>query len=349
MPNEALRLGLVSEVVDADQLEARNDGARDRTREWSAGVDAAAEALGLQRRGTVVRTGARRNRVEDRDPRPSPRCARRRRRDFATNAPPSFNAWLDTTQAEDDGRTRRLRRRRTRHRADHDRARRQDERAERGRHSGSARRVAAFRRQRRKGRGPRRRRRTRVLGGRRHQGRPSRNVAGRAERRRRVVQARHRGGARLVHRRRVRDRADVRSRRRRRKHRVQISRGTGRLHRRPDRQRGRRGCRTRSRWNSCCSARTSPRSALTTSAWSIAVVPNGTQREAALRVRADPRALGAARRADAETLYARDVERESRRSGGARSQQLLRVRDSEDGAEGRRAFGEKRPPTFKGR
>jgi len=79
------------------------------------------------------------------------------------------------------------------------------------------------------------------------------------------------------------------------------------------------------------------------------VVANGTQREAALEyarilVRSAPLVVETLKRFSLETLNASPAE-----AAALARRQLLLVRDSDDGAEGRRAFTEKRSPTFAGR
>ncbi len=79
------------------------------------------------------------------------------------------------------------------------------------------------------------------------------------------------------------------------------------------------------------------------------VVPTGTQREAAMvyariLARSAPLVVSTIKRFTLQTMNASPAE-----AAAIARRELLRVRDSEDGAEGRRAFGEKRPPSFTGR
>jgi len=79
------------------------------------------------------------------------------------------------------------------------------------------------------------------------------------------------------------------------------------------------------------------------------VVPNGTQRDAAMvyariLARSAPLVVETLKRFTLGTLSKSPAEAAALARG-----ELLRVRDSDDGAEGRQAFTEKRPPTFKGK
>jgi len=79
------------------------------------------------------------------------------------------------------------------------------------------------------------------------------------------------------------------------------------------------------------------------------VVPNGAQRDAALEyarvlVRSAPLVVETLKRFSLETLNASPAE-----AAALARRRLLSVRDSEDSSEGRRAFAEKRSPTFTGR
>jgi enoyl-CoA hydratase/carnithine racemase len=78
------------------------------------------------------------------------------------------------------------------------------------------------------------------------------------------------------------------------------------------------------------------------------VVANGTQVNAALEyarilVRSAPLVVETLKRFALETMNASPAE-----AAAIARRELLRVRDSSDGAEGRRAFAEKRPPKFTG-
>jgi enoyl-CoA hydratase/carnithine racemase len=79
------------------------------------------------------------------------------------------------------------------------------------------------------------------------------------------------------------------------------------------------------------------------------VVPAGTERSAALEwagilARSAPLVVKTLKRFALETLNKSPAE-----AAAIAREALLRVRDSEDGAEGRRAFREKREPKFSGR
>jgi enoyl-CoA hydratase/carnithine racemase len=78
------------------------------------------------------------------------------------------------------------------------------------------------------------------------------------------------------------------------------------------------------------------------------VVPTGTQRDAAMSyarilARSAPLVVETLKRFALQTMNASPAE-----AAALARAQLLQVRDSEDGAEGRRAFTEKRPPSFRG-